>query len=179
VVLKKRIRGLKDSKKLTKAQRERLDVIIRQRAVAYGVGWASHQEIDQFGLTAAVRLAMGRAVELTVAQLGQSGSAYTEIIIDGNFNFLNTLPGSHALIKADDTVPAVSAASIIAKVARDRYMAEMAEQYPGYNFETHVGYCTPGHRQALLELGLCDLHRRSFAPVRAALTEASQAWKAA
>lgn len=162
VLLDKRIRGLKDSKKLTKAERERLDVIIRKKAVAYGIGWATHLEIDEFGLTQAVRLAMQRAVAAITDE-------YDEVIIDGNYNFLKETPRSRCVIKADDTVPAVSAASIIAKVARDNYMAEMAEQYPGYKFESHVGYCTPAHRKALLELGMCDLHRRSFAPVRAML----------
>lgn len=169
VLLTKRIRGLKDSKKLTKAERERLDVIIRRRALAFGVGWATHQEIDEFGLTAAVRLAMQRALALVTARLENVQVTYDEIIIDGNYNFLKDLPGSRPVIKADDIVPCVSAASIIAKVARDNYMTQMARQYPGYNFETHVGYCTPGHRKALLELGMCDLHRRSFAPVRAIL----------
>jgi ribonuclease HII len=162
VLLDKRIRGLKDSKKLTRPERERLDVIIRKKAVAYGIGWASHQEIDKFGLTQAVRLAMQRAVAAITAD-------YEEVIIDGNYNFLQETPRSRCIIKADDSVPAVSAASIIAKVARDNYMTEMATQYPGYKFESHVGYCTAAHRQALLELGLCDLHRRSFAPVRAML----------
>lgn len=162
VLLDKRIRGLKDSKKLTKAERERLDVIIRKKAIAYGIGWATHLEIDEFGLTHAVRLAMQRAVAAITDE-------YDEVIIDGNYNFLKETPRSRCVIKADDTVPAVSAASIIAKVARDNYMAEMAEQYPGYKFESHVGYCTPAHRKALLELGMCDLHRRSFAPVRAML----------
>jgi ribonuclease HII len=92
-----------------------------------------------------------------------------EVIIDGNYNFLSETPDTRCVIKADDTVPAVSAASIIAKVARDNYMTEMAATYPGYGFESHVGYCTATHRQALLELGISELHRRSFAPVRAML----------
>jgi ribonuclease HII len=165
VLLDKRIRGLKDSKKLSKVERERLDVIIRQKAAAYGIGWATHLEIDEFGLTHAVRLAMQRAV----AGITEVGATYEEIIIDGNYNFLREMHGSRCIIKADDTVPAVSAASIIAKVARDNYMTEMAGQYPGYKFESHVGYCTAAHRKALLELGMCELHRRSFAPVRAML----------
>jgi len=169
VILDRRIRGLKDSKQLIKAERERLDVIIRKRAVAYGLGWASHQEIDEFGLTQAVRLAMQRAVAELQGQYQEAAREVQEIIIDGNYNFLKELPGSRAVVRADDTVAAVSAASIIAKVARDNYMIQMAEQYPGYNFESHVGYCTPGHRKALLELGMCELHRRSFAPVRAIL----------
>lgn len=162
VVLDKRIRGLRDSKKLTRFQREKFDVIIRAKAMAFGLGWVSPQELDGLGLTAAVRLAMERAV----AAIRQP---YDELIIDGNYNFLHTNAKSRCLIKADDTVPAVSAASILAKVARDRYMAQAALQYPGYFFERHVGYCTPQHVGALQTLGLCDLHRRSFAPVRALL----------
>lgn len=162
VLLDTRIRGLRDSKKLTRLQRERFDGIIRAKAVAYGVGWASPQELDELGLTAAVRLAMERAVaEITLP--------YDELIIDGNYNFLRNNPKSRCIIKADDLVPAVSAASIIAKVARDHYMAEAAQQYPGYFFENHVGYSTPQHLGALQSLGICDLHRRSFAPVRALL----------
>jgi ribonuclease HII len=163
VLLDRRIRGLKDSKKLTKLQRERFDVIIQAKAVAFGLGWASPQELDELGLTAAVRLAMERAV-------AEIKLPYDELIIDGNYNFLRTNPKSRCIIKADDTVPEVSAASILAKVARDRYMADMAQKYPGYFFERHVGYSTRQHIAALESLGLCDLHRRSFAPIRALST---------
>jgi len=165
VLLDKRIRRLRDSKKLTKMQRERFDMLIRAKAVAFGLGWASPRELDELGLTAAVRLAMERAV----AEITQP---YDELIIDGNYNFLRSNAKSRCIIKADDLIPAVSAASIIAKVARDRYMAEIAAQYPGYFFESHVGYSTPQHLNALQVLGLCDLHRRSFAPVRALLEAA-------
>lgn len=162
VVLSTRIRGLRDSKKLTRLQRERLDVIIRAKAVAFGLGWVGPQELDAIGLTAAVRLAMERAV----AEIQQP---FDELIIDGNYNFLPNDARSRCVIKADDTVPAVSAASILAKVARDRYMIKIAQEYPGYFFERHVGYGTTQHVSALQRLGLCDLHRRSFAPVRVLL----------
>ena len=162
VVLDKRIRGLKDSKKLTKQERERLDVLIRKRALAIGIGWASPQEIDELGLTKAVSLAMERAVAEITTQ-------YEEVIIDGNYNFLKhlDLPNVQTIIKADDKIAAVSAASIVAKVARDNWMAtHAAAQFPHYSFEKHVGYGTPHHR-AMIELhGLCDLHRRRWAPVR-------------
>ena len=92
-----------------------------------------------------------------------------EIIIDGNYNFLATTPLTRCVIKADDSVPAVSAASIIAKVARDAFMKNAADMYPGYHFERHVGYSTQAHLLALQDKGICELHRRSFAPVRAAL----------
>lgn len=162
VLLNTRIKGLKDSKKLTRQERERLDVIIRQKAIAFGIGWVPAEELDQIGLTEAVRRAMQRAVAHITTD-------YEEIIIDGNYNFLATIPNTRCIIKADDLVPAVSAASIIAKVARDNYMRQIAEQYPGYSFESHVGYATAAHRLALQTLGMCELHRRSFAPVRAML----------
>jgi len=162
VLLDKHIVGLRDSKKLTKKQRETLDVKIRAKALAIGIGWATAGEIDELGMTAALRLAMQRAVaEITLP--------YDQVIIDGNYNYLPENPKASYLVKADDIVPAVSAASIVAKVARDRYMAEAALAYPGYDFERHVGYGTMAHSKALAVLGVCDLHRRSFAPIRTLL----------
>lgn len=163
VLLAKPIRGLRDSKKLTRLQREKFDATIRSRAVAFGLGWVSASELDEIGLTAAVRLAMERAV----ADMNVSDEQYEQIIIDGNYNYLAAHPKSSCLIKADDTVPAVSAASIIAKVARDAYMRQMAATFPKYSFEDHVGYGTPKHLSALQAWGACELHRVSFAPVRA------------
>ena len=163
MILRRRIQGLRDSKKLSRLQRERLDVVIRKQAVAFGLGWVTPQELDSLGLTGAVRLAMERAVaEITVP--------YDEIIIDGNYNFLSSDSRSRCIVKADDSIPAVSAASILAKVARDRYMAEMAVQYPGYFFERHVGYGTKQHLNALQTLGHCNIHRQSFAPIKAYLS---------
>ena len=160
VLLRRPLAGLRDSKKLSKRQRAELDILIRAKAVAYGLGWATPVEVDTLGLTAAVRLAMERAV----AQISHD---FTELVVDGSYNFLAADPRSKAVIKADDSVPAVSAASIIAKVARDTYMAQQAATYPGYGFDHHVGYGTARHRSALAELGHCDLHRLSFAPLRA------------
>lgn len=166
VLLDRPISGLRDSKKLTKLQREKLDLIIRKKAIAFGLGWATVEEIDQAGLTQAVRWAMERALDaLSAAYEG----VIDEIIIDGNYNFLATTPLTRCVIKADDSVPAVSAASIIAKVARDAFMKNAADMYPGYHFERHVGYSTQAHLLALQDKGICELHRRSFAPVRAAL----------
>lgn len=162
VMLDKPIRGLKDSKKLTREQRALFDIKIRQKALAYGLGWVMHDELDEVGMTQAIRLAMERAL-LAIQD------DYERVIIDGNYNFLKHLPKTETLIKADDTVPAVSAASILAKVARDNWMIAAANDYPGYGFESHVGYCTPKHRAAVLNLGTCDLHRKTFAPVRMAL----------
>ncbi len=160
VILKQPIGGLKDSKKLSKKQREKLAAEIEVQAPAFGLGWVQPVEIDEMGLTAAIELAMRRALE-------QITASYDEIIIDGNFNFLPENPKVHTVIKADDTVPAVSAASIIAKVARDNYMAEIVEKFPDYGFERHVGYGTALHLERLKLHGVCELHRRSFKPIAA------------
>jgi ribonuclease HII len=126
---------LADSKLLNRGQRETADQGIRQIAVSVGLGWVEAATIDKVGLTVAVQLAMEQALQ-------QIGVDYGQIVIDGHFNFLSDNPKAKAIIKADTTVPAVSAASIVAKVARDRYMADMAGQYPAYGFEQHVGYGT-------------------------------------
>lgn len=159
VLLGRPMRGLKDSKQLTRAQRIIFDAKIRGQAAAFGLGWVMPEELDAVGLTQAVRLAMERA--LTAIEV-----EYERVIIDGNFNFLRHVPKTETLIKADDLIPAVSAASIIAKVARDNWMIDAAREYPGYGFESHVGYCTPAHQKALSKLGVSVLHRKSFAPVR-------------
>lgn len=155
------IDGLTDSKKLTKKRREQLDVLIREHASGYGLGWVSAQEIDGIGLSAALILATRRAVE-------QIATTYHEIIIDGTINFLrDTNKGQYVttMKKADMLIPAVSAASIIAKVARDNYMAEQDKIYPGYGFTRHVGYGTSAHIAAIHSLGVTPLHRLSFAPL--------------
>ena len=154
---------LRDSKKLSKKQRELAALWIREHAVAVGLGWVEPAEIDRLGLTESVRLAMERAVaEIRVS--------YDEIIIDGNINYFPDNPKALAIIKADDSVPSVSAASIVAKVARDAHMSEISLSYPGYEFEKHVGYGTPAHIAALQSLGVTDIHRLSYKPVRALLT---------
>lgn len=165
VVLGCEIEGLADSKVLSKKRREELDVEIRTRAQAVGLGWVSANEIDTLGLAAALQLACRRALE----QVDALGVAYHEIIIDGTINFLkDTGRGSYVttLKKADSLIPSVSAASIVAKVARDRYMAEQDEVYPGYKFGSHVGYGTAVHRAAIELLGVTPIHRLSFAPLQ-------------
>lgn len=151
---------LADSKQLTKRQREVAAENIKMLALAYGLGWVSNEEIDTMGLTAGVRLAMERA-------LAAAGMLAEKVIIDGSLNFLAHMPDTEAVVKADSSVPAVSAASILAKVARDNWMVQAAQRFPGYGFERHVGYGTPEHRRALDRLGVCELHRLLFRPVQA------------
>jgi ribonuclease HII len=155
--------GLKDSKLLMKNRRTTLDQQIRQQARAFGLGWVSAEEIDAYGLTRAVGLAMERA-------LAEISVAYDVLIIDGSYNFFPDEPRAQAVVRADQTVPAVSAASIIAKVARDAWMStEAATRYPEYQFEKHVGYGTALHRAQLLRYGVTPLHRMSYKPIRALL----------
>jgi ribonuclease HII len=151
---------LTDSKKLSAKKRVELDKAIRQTATV-GLGWVMPDELDRIGLAQALRTATIRAVE-------QIDVPYHEIMIDGTINFLDgTTKGSYVttLPKGDMLVPAISAASIVAKVARDTYMAEQDATYQGYGFARHVGYGTAAHRAAIEELGLTPLHRRSFAPI--------------
>lgn len=155
------IDGLTDSKKLTAKRREVLDISIREQAAGWGLGWVHADELDRIGLSESLRVATIRAVEAVHA-------SYTEIIIDGTINFLKeTSKGKYVttLAKADLLIPAVSAASIVAKVARDAYMAEQAVQHPHYGFEKHVGYGTAFHRSAIDTYGITPLHRKSFAPI--------------
>jgi ribonuclease HII len=159
----KQIVGLTDSKKLSKTKRETLVVEIKQKALAYGLGWVTAEEIDELGLSVALEVGCRRALE-------QITVPYNEIIIDGTVNLLkNTGKGPYVttMKKADLLIGAVSAASILAKVARDDWMAEQDERYPGYDFSSHVGYGTQAHKEAIERLGLTPLHRRSFAPIAA------------
>lgn len=158
VILDKPINGLKDSKKLSKKQREQLSSEIKAQAKVIGLGWVTPTEIDEIGLTKAVGLAMERA-------LGQIKIDYDEIIIDGNINFFPENSKARAVIKADDSISAVSAASIVAKVARDDYMAKIADKYPNYGFESHVGYGTAMHIERLKLHGVSNLHRLSYKPI--------------
>jgi ribonuclease HII len=155
------IEGLNDSKKLTEAKREALFPIIQERALAWCIARADVEEIDQLNILHATMLAMQRAVAGLSIQPDR-------VLVDGNR--CPILPmRSEPVIQGDGRVPAISAASILAKVARDREMVELDMLYPGYGIAQHKGYPTPVHLAALRKLGATIIHRRSFAPVREAL----------
>lgn len=157
------VQDLRDSKKLSPKKREKLSTLILAEATASGLGWVSSTEIDQIGLSEALNLATRRALKSL-----PKTAKFSQIIIDGNRNFLAGTPIENrvsTLVKADDAIKEVAAASIIAKVARDGFMCKLAEKYPGYSFEKHKGYGTAAHRTALEKLGPCPEHRQSFAPV--------------
>ncbi len=152
------IDGLRDSKKLSAARRERLAGVIRDRAIAWAVARASVAEIDRINILQAAMLAMHRAVAALDPQ-----PEY--VLVDGNRLPRWEYP-SEPVVKGDDRVPAIAAASILAKVQRDRELVELDKHYPGYGFADHKGYPTRAHLSALETLGVTPVHRRSFGPVR-------------
>lgn len=161
--------NLTDSKKLTAKKRELLSEEIYQKAIATGLGWVFANELDKIGLSNALKTAAFRAVEnLSANDSDEPVDFFSEIIIDGTQNFLKGTEYEDkvtVLKKADFLIKEVSAASIIAKVARDNYMIKLAEKYPDYGFEKHVGYGTKVHKEALEKFGPCPEHRFSFRPV--------------
>jgi ribonuclease HII len=163
---RRRIDGVADSKLLAPAERTRLSHIIRREALCFGIGWADHAEIDALNILQATFLAMRRALlAMTMTP--------DHVLVDGNR--LPSLTGlgktltARAIVDGDVSQPAISAASILAKTARDIYMNHMDTVYPEYDFAAHKGYGTPDHQRRLTLHGPCPLHRRSFEPVRLAM----------
>ena len=156
---------LRDSKKLSVKKREKLSEVILAEAPATGLGWVSSDELDKIGISNALKLATRRAVE----EIQEKHISFSQIIIDGKINFLSgTRLESFVstVVKADDSIKEVSAASIIAKVARDNYMYQLEEKYSEYGFKSHVGYGTAKHIAAIKEFGLTPEHRKSFEPIK-------------
>jgi ribonuclease HII len=154
-------KGLDDSKKLTAGRREELEVEIQVRAVAWSVGFASVEEIGELNILRATGLAMHRAVSALTATPAMA-------LVDGNYAFDLPCP-VRPVVGGDGLSASIAAASILAKVARDRLMREMDERFPGYGFGAHKGYGVPEHARALRELGPCEIHRLTWAPLRALL----------
>ena len=152
------IKGLADSKKLSEKTRDRLAPLIREHALAWAVASASVEEIDALNILQATLLAMRRAIEALALQPD-------EILVDGTHCPRIALP-ARAVVKGDSSVAAISAASILAKTARDAEMLRLHAQYPQYGLDRHKGYPTAAHLAALREHGVVGIYRRSFAPVR-------------
>jgi len=156
--------GIDDSKALTHARRETLEIEIKARAVAWGVGFASVEEIAELNILHATGLAMCRAIEAMAVQP-------VAALVDGNYRF--KLPCDVQTVVGGDSLSlSIAAASILAKTARDRLMVELDAEYPGYGFAGHKGYNAPVHQEALKALGPCPAHRRGWAPIRALLEDA-------
>ncbi len=155
------IKGLADSKKLSEKKREALFIEIQEKALAVGVGRAEPDEIDQINILQASLVAMVRAVQ-------QLSVTPTHVLVDGN-QVIDVEQTCEAVVGGDHLVQEISAASIIAKVLRDREMKQLALQYPQYGFEKHKGYPTKQHMEAISQFGVTDIHRRSFRPVQNAL----------
>jgi len=158
------LEGLNDSKKLCEADREHFDARVREIALAWAVAEVDVRTIDRINILQASRLAMKIAVE----SLSRSGWEPDHLLIDGNQKIdFCTASGCRqtTIVQGDARSFSIAAASVIAKVHRDRLLRELDEQYPGYGLAQNKGYSTPGHKEALLRLGITEMHRRSFAPV--------------
>jgi ribonuclease HII len=151
----RRIYKLRDSKLLREAEREAIFERVVGWAAAWGVGHATQVECDELGMSAAQRLAAGRALEAL-------GAAPDRVLIDGNWDFVGT-GNVRTIVKGDATSVSIAAASILAKVTRDRIMRSEAESFPGYDFDTNKGYPCPRHKLALAGMGPTSIHRRSWA----------------
>lgn len=156
------IEGLNDSKKLSEKKREKLFVEIQEKALAWAIAEASHEEIDQINILQASLLAMRRAVEALHLQP-------EHVLVDGNKVPQGLTMSCDAVVGGDALHAEISAASILAKVTRDHQMVELDRQYPHFGFAKHKGYPTKAHFEAIAEHGVIDQHRRSYAPVKNAL----------
>ncbi len=153
------LEGLNDSKLVTSRRRAVLDLEIRGLAIGVGVGWVSAAEVDEHGLSWAVRSSGIRAME-------DLGSAYDIILLDGSSNYMQPDYNSRAIVRADSLMVPVAAASIVAKVARDRRLEELGAEFPNYGFEKHKGYGTAQHRTSLRDYGATIHHRLSYEPLK-------------
>lgn len=149
------IEGLDDSKKLTEKKREALFPVIQEKALSYGIGFATAEEIDEINILNATFLAMKRAVE-------QMEISPDLLLVDGNLKPKTGICEEEPVIKGDAKSLSIAAASVLAKVSRDRYMVAMAQEYPEYLFEKHKGYGTKLHYEKINEYGICPMHRKSF-----------------
>lgn len=153
---------VRDSKKMTKKQRDTAYDLIREKSTAYGIGIVSEKEIDKLGIKNAVLLAMTKAVKEVEQKLGVS---VEYIISDGGIYLLDGYE-MESIDKGDLNHYSIAAASVLAKVCRDRMMLEYSKLYPVYEFDCHVGYGTKKHLEAIQKYGICDIHRRSFEPIK-------------
>jgi ribonuclease HII len=161
---------VQDSKKLTPEVREELAPLIENWAEAFAIGVATVEEIDRINIHHACHLAMLRAVE----ELKSGKKMPDRILLDGKFIPKEFQTIATAIVKGDDKCLSIAAASVVAKVWRDRHMRSLDGKFPGYDFGVHKGYGTPMHKAALARLGPCEIHRRSFAPVAELMAEVSQ-----
>ena len=159
VALERSIAGLADSKALTPSQRRKLAVLIKTHSAEIGIGWVSAAEIDRRGLSWAQTKAMTTAFE-------QIKTPAKQVILDGSYNYLSQISHSQAIVGADNHLPAVMAAGIIAKVSRDDFMISLAKLYPRYDFDKHKGYCTTRHLLLAARYGVVKgVHRLSYQPL--------------
>ncbi|MFC1639087.1 ribonuclease HII [Patescibacteria group bacterium] len=156
-----RIALVRDSKTLSEAQRERAAEMVRERAAAWSVGWATAGEVDDLNIRKAAALAMRRAVEGLELR--------PQFVLVDAFEIPDLGLPQRGIVRGDRHVKSIAAASVLAKTARDARLAELDREYPGYGFAKHKGYGTAAHREALRRLGPCPEHRRTYAPVRALL----------